>query len=100
MPLIVFGDAVFDKQSNVYKGHRSAVVNRCWQMLKRREHRGDLVAIKIDENLSSEKIAVNGHTHHTTLVCQNCQVVWNRPAEFARPSQASTIIAENAGSSQ
>ncbi|KAI9591735.1 hypothetical protein BDF19DRAFT_426030 [Syncephalis fuscata] len=76
MPLIVFSDAVFDKQSNVYKGHRSAVVNRCWQMLKRREHRGDLVAIKIDENLSL------------------------RPAEFARPSQASTIIAENAGSSQ
>ncbi|KAI9598146.1 hypothetical protein BDF19DRAFT_420435 [Syncephalis fuscata] len=52
MPLVVFGDAMFGKQNNVYKGYRFAVVNKCWQMLKRRKRRGNLVAIKIDEYLS------------------------------------------------
>ncbi|KAI9596177.1 hypothetical protein BDF19DRAFT_422178 [Syncephalis fuscata] len=93
MPLIVFGDAMFGKQNNVYKGHRSAVVNRCWQMLKRRECRGDLVAIKIDEYLSSQKSNRKGSCkwsyppHHLSLpklpgdVESGCH---GRPAEFAR----------------
>lgn len=37
IPLIAFGNAMFDRTGMKFKGHRSGLVNKLWPSLKRRE---------------------------------------------------------------
>jgi hypothetical protein len=51
----VFGDAMFGKKNNTaIRGKQVGVVNILWKMLKRKERLGELVAITIDEYLTSQ----------------------------------------------
>jgi hypothetical protein len=56
IPLIVFGNAMFGAKKNgqKMKGQKAGIVNIIWREVKRRERAGDLVAVTIDEYLSSQ----------------------------------------------
>ncbi|KAH8548160.1 hypothetical protein BGW37DRAFT_507662 [Umbelopsis sp. PMI_123] len=111
--MIVFGNAMFNKDGVPMRGQRVGVTNILWKTLKRRERQGHLVAITIDEYLTSR--TADGVSHHSILVCDHCQILWQRdinaaknmygiamamwidgrrPNELARPQQE--IAAQNA----
>ncbi|KAH8556370.1 hypothetical protein BGW37DRAFT_472249, partial [Umbelopsis sp. PMI_123] len=52
--MIVFGSAMFNKVGVPMRGQRVGVTNILWKTLKRRERQGHLVAIAIDEYLTSQ----------------------------------------------
>lgn len=55
LPLVAFGDAMFGKKNAVhFSGHRHGLVDVLWRTLKRRERQGQLIAITLDEYLSSQ----------------------------------------------
>jgi hypothetical protein len=55
IPLVIFGNAMFgDKNSMHIKGKQHGIVDMIWRELKRRERAGELIAIPIDEYLSSQ----------------------------------------------
>lgn len=55
IPLIVFGSGMFGASGHASrKRKKAAVVNKLWRMLKRRERRGELVAVTIDEFYTSQ----------------------------------------------
>ena len=55
IPLVVFGNAMFRaKNTQKIKGHRTGIVDIIWREIKRRERAGDLVAVTVDEYLSSQ----------------------------------------------
>ena len=59
LPMIVFGNAMFNKDGVPMRGQRVGVTNILWKTLKRRERQGHLVAITIDEYLTSQVIYAN-----------------------------------------
>lgn len=59
--MIVFGDAMFGAKNTVHlKGKQVGLVNVLWRQLKKREKLGELVAIKIDEYLTSQASGIGG----------------------------------------
>ncbi|KAF7721224.1 hypothetical protein EC973_005086, partial [Apophysomyces ossiformis] len=90
MSFIVFGDGMFGKDSVKLKGHRSGVVGKSWKHIKRRERRGELLAVEMDEYLTSQvcnncnnkdmkKITTaDGISFHGILACKHCGVLWQR----------------------
>ncbi|KAH8557081.1 hypothetical protein BGW37DRAFT_475467, partial [Umbelopsis sp. PMI_123] len=52
--MIVFGNAMFNKDGVPMRGQRVGVTNILRKTLKRRERQGHLVAITIDEYLTSQ----------------------------------------------
>lgn len=54
LPLVVFGNGMFGKDNVPMKGHRPGLVGVLYRMLKRREARGELVVVIIDEYLTSQ----------------------------------------------
>jgi hypothetical protein len=56
MPLIAFGDAMFGgpRNSMKHQGKQSGLVDVLWRVLRRRENLGQLVAITVDEYLTSQ----------------------------------------------
>lgn len=52
--MIVFGNGMANKDGVKIHGKRVGVTNILWRTLKRRERHGDLVAISIDEYLTSQ----------------------------------------------
>jgi len=78
------------KDGTSLKGKQHGIVNKLWKELKKRERAGELIAVPIDEYLSSqichscalrelEKVKTQDNiTHHGVLVCKNCQTLWQR----------------------
>jgi hypothetical protein len=55
IPLVIFGNAMFGANNSMtIKGKRHGLVDKIWKELKRREAAGELIAVKIDEYLSSQ----------------------------------------------
>jgi hypothetical protein len=55
LPLVIFGDGMFGKKNSVHiRGHKHGVVDVLWKVLKQKEKQGQIVAIKIDEFLTSQ----------------------------------------------
>lgn len=55
LPLVIFGDGMFGKKNFVhFGGHRHGVVDVLWRTLKQKEYQGQVVAITIDEFLTSQ----------------------------------------------
>ncbi|KAG0165793.1 hypothetical protein DFQ30_007988 [Apophysomyces sp. BC1015] len=89
MPLIVFGAGMFGNNCH-YKGHRKAAVNKLWGSLKRREARGEVLVLKIDEYLTSQicnkckarnlrkVVTPDRILHHGIQACKSCGMYWNR----------------------
>ncbi|KAH8549964.1 hypothetical protein BGW37DRAFT_499600 [Umbelopsis sp. PMI_123] len=111
--MIVFGNAMFNKDGVPMRGQRVGVTNILWKTLKRRERQGHLVAITIDEYLTSQicnhcrnrtlqKVkTADGVSHHNINAAKNmygiAMAMWTdgcRPNELARPQQE--IAAQNA----
>lgn len=64
LPLIAFGNGMFGKDNAPIKGYRSDLVNVLYRMLKRREARGELVVVTIDEYLTSQVTANAKYISH------------------------------------
>jgi hypothetical protein len=55
IPLVIFGNAMFGHNNSMHiKGKQHGIVNVIWRELKRRERAGELIAVEIDEYLSSQ----------------------------------------------
>jgi hypothetical protein len=55
LPLVIFGDSMFGKNNSVhFRGHKHGVADVLWRVLKQKEKQGQVVAIKIDEFLTSQ----------------------------------------------
>ncbi|KAL1930641.1 hypothetical protein VTP01DRAFT_10803 [Rhizomucor pusillus] len=90
LPLVVFSNGMFGKDNVPMKGHRPGLVGVLDRMLKRREARGELVVVIIDEYLTSQIChncqgrslknvsTADGVRHHGLQVCKNCGILWNR----------------------
>lgn len=63
MPLVVFGSGMFGKNNVKIKGHRAGLLNVLYRMLKRREARGELAIVTIDEYLTSQVNAMQIFSH-------------------------------------
>jgi hypothetical protein len=93
IPLIVFGDGVFGKDSVKMKGLRCGVVGILWKALKRREAEGGLLAVTIDEYKTSRLCSkcgtdsLGGLAHvkgHSVLVCKTCNTLWQRDVNASK----------------
>ncbi|KAH8555769.1 hypothetical protein BGW37DRAFT_478482, partial [Umbelopsis sp. PMI_123] len=84
--MIVIGNAMFNKDDVPMRGQRVGVTNILWKTLKRKERQGHLVAITIDEYLTSQicnhcrnrtlqKVkTADGVSHHSILVWQSLDI--------------------------
>jgi hypothetical protein len=54
VPLIAFGNGMFNKDHVAIKGHRVGLTNTLWQTLKHRQRRGDLLLAYVDEYKTSK----------------------------------------------
>lgn len=92
VPLIVFGDGMFGKDNVKLKGNRCGVTGILWKALKRREKSGNLVAVTVDEYLTSQICSVckkrrlvdAGNKGRSTLICLECLTIWQRDVNAAR----------------
>lgn len=54
IPMIVFGDAMFDEENIThFRGKQAGLVLVIWKMLKRRQSGGQLVTLQLTNNLRS-----------------------------------------------
>ena len=81
MPLIVFGDGMSGRNAwGAKRGNRAPVVGICRRLLKRRERRGELVVVEIDEYLTSQvrkqgvatDKAIAADLPISLKICHNC----------------------------
>jgi hypothetical protein len=70
IPLVIFGNAMFGHNNSThFKGKQHGIVDKIWKELKRRERAGELIAITIDEYLSSQvSIGIWNMKHHMAIV--------------------------------
>ena len=56
LPLIIFGNAMFGTKKNSvhFSGHRHGLVDVLWRTIKKRERQGHIIAIEINEYLTSQ----------------------------------------------
>lgn len=87
VPLVVFGSGMVGKDQVKLKGLRVGVTGKLYEALKKRERRGDLIVVGIDEYLTSQVCSkcqqrtlngLEGVRGHSVLVCQNCRTIWQR----------------------
>lgn len=91
VPLIVFGDGMFGKDNVKLKGNRCGVTDKLWKALKRREKSGNLVAVTVDEYLTSQicrkckkrRLVDAGNKGRSTLICLECLIIWQRDVNAA-----------------
>lgn len=93
VPLIIFGDGMFGKDGVKIKGIRTGVVGKLWRCIKRREALGDLLAIPIDEYLTSQICSkcrtrtLNSHSAvkgNSVQVCTTCSILFQRDVNAAK----------------
>ena len=82
LPLIIFGNGIFGKDGMKIKGYRHGLVKVFYQMLKRREARGELVVVTIDEYLTSQVNVMQLLLH--TLFLTNALLLMIRSAIIAK----------------
>lgn len=96
VPLIIFGDGMFGKDSVKLKGNRTGVTGVLWRAIKKREREGDLLAITIDEFKTSRICykcyddslgKVDNVRGVGVLGCKNCQTLWQRDVNAAKNMQ-------------
>lgn len=87
---------MFGKNDCKYKGHRKTGVNKLWNILKRREARGEAIVIKIDEFRTSKVcnscktknlnniVTADGIRHNGVQECKNCRTLWDRDVNASK----------------
>jgi hypothetical protein len=67
--LVIFGDGMFGKKNLVHLGgHRHGVVGVLWRKLKQKEYQGQVVAIRIDEFLTSQVSIMFVNNSYTIII--------------------------------
>ena len=84
---------MFGKDLVKLKGNKCGVTGVLWRALKKREKEGDLLAVTIDEFMTSRICnicyedslkKVDGVKGHSVLGCQNCKTLWQRDINAAK----------------
>ncbi|GAA5813120.1 hypothetical protein MFLAVUS_006589 [Mucor flavus] len=86
------GAGMFGKDNVKLKGNRSGVTGVLWCALKKREAEGGLIAVTIDEYLTSQICSVYGHgtlkdvgnKGKSLLIRETCNKIWQRDVNAAR----------------
>ncbi|KAG2233119.1 hypothetical protein INT48_005863 [Thamnidium elegans] len=80
MPLVIFGDGMFNKDGIKVKGHQHGIASIIYKNLKR-EKLGELCLININEFRTSVRLCSN----HKVLRCSNCRtLLWNRDTNASK----------------
>ncbi|KAI9354212.1 hypothetical protein BD770DRAFT_412322 [Pilaira anomala] len=83
MPLVVFGDGMFNKDDVPLTSQLHGVTSTLYKNLKRRERLGELCLIDINEFQTSTPLQGNFKVLRYTR-CQDRLVTWNRNTNAAR----------------
>ena len=84
---------MFGKDLVKLKSNKCGVTGVLWRALKKREKEGDLLAVTIDEFMTSRICnicfedslkKVDGVKDHSVLGCQNCKTLWQRDINAAK----------------
>ena len=93
IPVVAFGDGMFNKDGVKIQGLRHGVTNILWRALKRRQPFSPLVLGSVDEFRTSRVCRSCSEISLTTvsitclpsvLACQSCGMMWNRDTNAAK----------------
>lgn len=84
---------MFGKDSVKFKGHKTGVAGVLWRAIKKREKKGDLIVIELDE-FKTSRICSRGYSDSLTKVkgvkgqsvlgCSTCNTLWQRDVNAAK----------------
>ncbi|KAI9253090.1 hypothetical protein EDC94DRAFT_620197 [Helicostylum pulchrum] len=92
MPLVIFGDGMFNKDGVHFKGHQHGITSIVYKNLRRREKLGELCLLDINEfrtsvvcNTCKTKSNVRLQSNNKVLCCTNCRtLLWNRDTDASK----------------
>ncbi|GAA5812581.1 hypothetical protein MFLAVUS_006038 [Mucor flavus] len=78
---------MFGKDIVKLRGNRCGMTGVSWRALKKREAEGGLIAVNIDEDLTSQICSVRGDVGNkgkSSLICETCDKIWQRDVSASR----------------
>ncbi|KAI9476218.1 MAG: hypothetical protein EXX96DRAFT_540759 [Benjaminiella poitrasii] len=83
MPLVIFGDGLTNKSSIRFRGLRYGVSEKIYKHLCAKQRLGELYILDINE-YNTSKVAEDEHLIYTILICNDCNIFWNRDIMAAK----------------